>query len=211
MHEVSKFKSKLDWASKNICYKLDDSPLLPYFDAIKKKIDTKILAAALMPLMEIFALINRSLQIHFEIIDQISFQEKPMKEGVYLVRSPKGSKQNILTGLAVVDIPTGSFRSIAMESTGLMNRSKHTKTVFEDIHGSYLIPFSFDENYIHPNYYTYLVINNNIDEVVPFEAYSFDESDNLNAYWVEEAISFLNVNYGFNVKVAPTEDFIQKY
>lgn len=211
MDELIALKNKIDWASKNICYKLDDSPLPPYFDALKQKLDTKVLAGALMPLIEIFALINRSLNIRFEIVDQISFQKNLLPEGVYILRDPLDSNKNILNGLAVVDIPTGSFRSIAMESTGLMNKSKHTKAVFEDIKGLYLIPFSFDSNYIHPNYYTYLVVNNNVDDVVPFEAYSFDESASLNAYWVEEAISFLNKNYDFNVEVAATEDFIQKY
>lgn len=198
-------------ACENILYIKSDFNHPPYLTKLIELKGPKV-ADSITPLIELFHLIGKETHHHFEIVDSFDFKMHEYKSGIYISKD-NNSKNIKYKGIAVVEIPTGKFRSIVIDSGGGISSSKHTFEMFRDIKGQYIIPFDYDGIYVHPNCYTYFFIENDFNRLMPMEAFeggilSDEEKSVMN--WVEEAIEFANTYLGFSIVIPETENFIEK-
>lgn len=199
-------------ASHNAVYIKSEFEHIPYITKLIDKFGAKV-ADIIPSLIEMFHLISKATIDNFNIVDNIDFKKHSYMPGIYMYSSNIVNNIQTYEGLAVVDIPTGSFRNIVIDSGGGITSSKHTFELFKDIKGQYLIPFRFDGIYVHPNCYTYFYIENNIDRLMPLEAFdinTFNSSNDMGLNWIEESVSYANSKLGFNIVVPDTENFIEK-
>lgn len=184
----------------------------PYIMELVKKKGSQV-ADIITPLLEMFHLIEKETKSIFSFTEDFNFKQRHFEPGVYLKTKEILNGVETFDGLAIVDIPSGSFRSIVIDSGGGIASSKHTIEQFKELKGRYLIPFYFDGIYVHPHCYTYFFIENDIKRVMPLEAYDSSKvgnEQNMGLHWVEEAIEYGNLHFGFEVETPDTETIIEK-
>ncbi|WP_180190346.1 hypothetical protein [Acinetobacter sp. YH01009] len=199
-------------ACYNAVYVKSEYEHIPYITQLINKYGAKV-ADIIPSLIEMFHLISKESLNNINFVENINFKENTYKSGVYLYPTDLINNFQSYQGLAIVDIPTGSFRNIVIDSGGGITASKHTLELFKDIKGQYLIPFRFDGIYVHPNCYTYFFIENNLDRLMPLEAFDINiinTSEDMGLNWIEESINYANTILGFNMEVQKTENFIEK-
>lgn len=211
-HDASLVKNLIFQSCDNACYIKSNFKYEPYISLLTKKYGGAA-ADAITPLLELFHLIQQAVQVNCSIINTVNFSQETYSPGVYLTPTSTVPGKETYDGLAVVNIPKGSFRSIVIDSGGGIASSKHTLELFKDIGGSYLIPFNFDGIYVHPNCFTYFLIENSVDRLMPCEAFDMSnmmglEDKGLN--WSDEAINFANHNWGFSISIPENINFIEE-
>lgn len=192
----------------NAVYEKTKFPYTPYITKLIDSNGAKV-ADSIPALIEMFHLISKETK-HISIVEKINFKSNEYSEGIYLTEGKINNGVQSFNGMAVVNIPTGSFRSIVIDSGGGIASSQHTLGLFKEIKGLYIVPFYFDGIYVHPNCYTFFYIENDLERVMPLEAYDFNKKDDMGLNWIEEAATFANNSLGFQIKVPETENFIEK-
>lgn len=211
-NQLTALQNRVFQACHNASYVRGEFNHKPYILNLIEKKGSQV-ADIITPLLEMFHLISKVVKINISFTEDFNFKQKHFEPGVYLKSKDVLNDVETFDGLAIVDIPTGSFRNIVIDSGGGIASSKHTLKQFKDIKGQYLIPFYFDGIYVHPQCYTYFFIENDLTKVLPLEA--FDSSklgneQNMGLHWVEEAIKYCNLHFGFNVETPDTESIIEK-
>lgn len=208
----TKLQNSIYSACHNAVYIKSEFEYTPYVTKCIENYGAKV-ADIIPALIEMFHLISKEAINNFNIVDEISFEKNSYPPGVYVYTTDINNGFQSYEGLAVISIPKGSFRSIVLDSGGGITASQHTIELFKDIEGQYLIPFKFDGIYVHPNCYTYFLIENNKERLMPLEAFdmnTFISSNDLGLNWIEESVVYANQKLGFNIKVPDTENFIEK-
>lgn len=170
-----------------------------YLSVLKQHI--RVSGDMILALTEIFQLIEKANEKKYQEVPFFDIEKTEFKRGVYFCEETS-------TGMALTDIPKGLFKYIAYDSAGSITKSATGSSLFDDEFGTYLIFFVLKKGFVHPNCYTYFIKSNNLKEITPFE--SFQISDEINAYWVEEAIDFINKNCKTNIIVQETEKIVKK-
>ncbi len=98
-------------------------------------------ADIITPLLEMFHLIEKETKSIFSFTEDFNFKQRHFEPGVYLKTKEILNGVETFDGLAIVDIPSGSFRSIVIDSGGGIASSKHTIEQFKELKGRYLFHF----------------------------------------------------------------------